>query len=465
MRREHQPLLRNQLLRWLLVPLALLLTADAFISYWIALDFSRRAYDRSLIEIAHEISLHLRPSTGQLELDMPEAARRVLLSDPSDKIHFGIFADDGSPVAGEAIAGPNGKIQKGPRGETLYNAAVDAEPVRVVELRVEADPAAGRPGATVRVAETDSKRKELAREILFSVVAPQVLLILLAGSIVWAGVARGLSPLMRLQRAIASRSPDDRSPVAVADIPGEVRPLLQSINTLLERLGNVLTLQTRFVADAAHQLKTPVAALQAQIELAVRQDDTVQMRESLRILQQGLERLSRIVSQLLSLARNEPDAATSVRLTPMDLNALALEVASNWVSHALGRKIDLGFDGAASAVIIDGDRSRLRELLDNLLDNAIRYSKEGGRVTLRVTAGPRPTLCVTDDGPSIPAHERERVFERFHRLLGTSRDGSGLGLAIAWEIARIHGAEITLADDSDGIGNAFSVSFPPARQS
>jgi two-component system, OmpR family, sensor histidine kinase TctE len=457
-------MLRQQLLVWLLVPLALLLCADAYVSYRIALRFARDAYDRSLIEIAHEIALHLRVDGGRLALEMPEPARRVLLNDPNDRIYFGITGTDGAFVAGDRVPAPNGTIAKGPRAEALYNAELHGEAVRVVQMQMDEDRARGRPAAIVRVAETEGKRRELAREILASVVVPQLLLILLAGSIVWMGVSRGLSPLMRLQRAVASRPPHDRSPVAVTEVPGEVRPLLDSINELLQRLDSVLTLQNRFVADAAHQLKTPVAALQAQIELALRLDDPAQLRASIEILQGGLDRLSRLVSQLLSLARNEPDAAATIRLDTLDLNALALEVASRWVPEALKRAIDLGFEAAQGPVLIEGDAERLGELLDNLLDNAIRYSKQNGRVTVQVGSEPLPAVCVNDDGPSIPPQERQRVFERFHRLLGTARDGSGLGLAIAREIARIHGAEITLADDTDGIGNTFCVRFPRARR-
>lgn len=459
--RPEAPLLRRQLLVWLLVPLALLLVADAFVSYWIALDFSRRAYDRSLIEIAHEVALHLRGIGGELALDMPEAARRVLLNDPDDRIFFSVVAPDGRLIAGVPIAAARGAVTRGPRAETLYDAQIGSEPVRVVELRTDVNPALTSSAALVRVAETEGKRQELTREILLSVIVPQVLLILFAGFIVQVGVARGLYPLRRLQRAIESRAPHDRSPVALTGVPGEVRPLLNSINGLLASLDGLLSLQSRFIADAAHQLKTPVAALQAHVELISRQHDPAQVAEAMRVLEAGLARLSRLVSQLLSLARNEPEAASSVRLTPIDLNALALEAASSWAPEALAQGIDLGYEGSAAPVMISGDAGRLRELFDNLLDNAVRYSRTGGHVTVRVSASPRPTVYVNDDGPSIPPHERSRVFERFHRLLGSSRDGSGLGLAIAREIAHLHGAEIGLDDDLDGIGNTFSVAFPP----
>lgn len=456
----REPLLRTQLLTWLLVPLSLLLVADTFITYWVALSFSQRAYDRTLLEIAREVSLHVTGTNGALTFDMPQAAREVLFTDPSDTLYYEISGADGGLVAGEQIAAAGRPAASSPSGEAYYDGAVNGVPVRVVELQLTADAPSGRPPAVVRVAETKVKRDELTREILLSVFLPQVLLILIAGTIVWGGVVRGLGPLERVRQAVASRSHRERGPVAVSEVPGEVRPLIDALNGLLERLDHVLTLQGRFVADAAHQLKTPVAGLQAQMELTLRETDPDRIRESVSRLYSGLERLARLVSQLLSLARNEPDAVQRAALQPLDLNALALDAATSWVPEALNKRIDLGLEASESPVMIRGEPGRLRELFDNLLDNAVRYTPEGGRVTVRVARDPVPSVAVSDDGPAIPVHERARVFERFHRLLGSSRDGSGLGLAIALEIAHLHGADIALADDKDGTGNTFTVSFP-----
>jgi two-component system sensor histidine kinase TctE len=460
----RQPLLRSQLLVWLLVPLFLLLTADAFISYWIALSSAQRAYDRSLVEIARGVSLHLRAANGGLALDMPPDARRVLFTDPVDSIYFQVRGADGSVVAGDPIEPALRERVARHAPEAFYDGTMQGAPVRIVELEVAADPAAGRPPAVVRVAETEGKRNALAREILLNVLAPQVLLILIAGIVVWVGVVRGLAPLERLQRAVAQRSHLDRSPVVADDVPGEVSPLVRSINELLARLDSVLTLQNRFVSDAAHQLKTPIAALETRFELALREKDPERIQQAVQELYPALERLSRLVSQLLSLARNEPDAVLAVPMTPLDLNALALEVTAGWVPEALKQGVDLGLEGSVEPAMVVGNAGRLRELLDNLLDNAILYGGRagGGRVTVRVSAVPQPAVAVSDDGPGIPAHERERVFERFHRLLGSPGDGSGLGLAIAREIARIHGATLTLEEPAGSTGNTFTVAFLPA---
>jgi two-component system sensor histidine kinase TctE len=219
-------------------------------------------------------------------------------------------------------------------------------------------------------------------------------------------------------------------------------------------------MQSRFINDAAHQLKTPMAVLETQLEVAMREGDPAQMRQSLQKVQAGLVRLSRVITQILALARNEPEAVRKLIMEPVDLNALALEASTYWVPEALKKQIDMGYEGGDMPVLIEGSAARLRELCDNLIDNAIRYSRNGGRVTVRVTASPQPCVCVSDDSPTIPEEERGRIFERFHRLLGTAAEGSGLGLAIVKEIAQLHGARVYLQNDSDGVGNVFSVVFP-----
>ncbi len=452
-------LLRTQLLTRLLVPLALLLVADALVSYGIALSFAEKAYDRSLVEIARELVLQFHDSDGTVRRDLAEALGRVRRDDPLDRIYFEVGTIDGRTLFGDSIPGAR-NARKPDALELVYDHDIDGTPIRVVELSVAGTASSATP-IWVRVAETTRKRQGMAREIVASVVLPQILLILIAGAVVWTGVVRGLSPLQRLQGQIAARSHLDLSPVLEERVPGEVRPLVHSINQLMQHLDKVLTLQNRFIADAAHQLKTPVAGLAAQMELLMRETDPARRREATGKVYVGVERLSRLVSQLLALARNEPEAIRSVAFQPIDLNALALEASADWVPESLKRQIDLGFEGLERPVFVNGEAARLRELLDNLLDNAIRYSRDGGRVTVRMGDSPQPSVSISDDGPRIPEGERARVFERFHRLLGHSNDGTGLGLAIALEIARMHGAEIRLQDDADGVGNTFIVSFPP----
>ena len=447
--------LRAQLLRWVLVPLSLLLVLDAAGSWWFASRLADRVYDGELMEIARELVLHVRRDGPQPAVDLEPDAERTLLLDQVDTVYYAIRGPGGTLLAGSAAL----PVHEGRTSTATYAGTIGGEPVRIAEIRT----ANGtQVPVVVQVAETLRKRGTLTREILLDVILPQLVLIVIAGVLVWLGVARGLAPLRTLQSAVAARSHLDLSPVDGSDVPSEVDPLLQSVNDLMARLDEVLTFQNRFIADAAHQLRTPVAGLKASIEVALREEDPAQARRSLAHLYTAVERMSRLVAQLLTLARNEPNTVRKLDLAEIDLSRLALETTMDWVPEAYKKDIDLGFEGAQGPASIRGDAGRLRELINNLLDNAIRYSRNGGKVTVRVFDRPVPRVAISDDGPTIPLAERERIFERFHRLLGDHASGSGLGLAIVREIATLHEATISLDDDADGVGNTFTVAFPAA---
>jgi len=451
--RSRSRTLRSQLLRWLLIPLTLLFLADAFGSYVVARHLADRVYDGELLEIARELTLHVRAGGAMPRFDLEKDAERTLLLDQYDQVHYVVRNHDGTRIAGDADIPPPKRAGSAP---AFYDSALAGEPIRVVQLATAPDGAAP---VSVAVAETRVKRHGLVNAIMIGVILPQLLLIVIAGIVLWAGVARGLAPLSHLQRAVAARSHLDLSPVSVPGVPGEVHPLLLAINDLMARLDEILAYQSRFIADAAHQLRTPVAGLKAHVEVALREEDPTQAKQSIAHLYTGVERMSRLVAQLLSLARNEPTTVRKLELAPLDLSKLAFDVTMEWVPEAYRKNVDLGFEGVEPHATIHGDATRLTELINNLLDNAIRYSRDDGRVTVRVASQP-PRVSVSDDGPLIPVDERERVFERFHRLLGTHADGSGLGLAIVQEIATLHGARIALSEDADGLGNTFTVTFP-----
>lgn len=449
-----EPRLSRKLLAWLLGPLALLLVLDTAAAWWSALRHADAAYDRALHEMAREVVLQVQ---GSGATSSPPAARP--LREGGDRRFFRVAGADGTLVAGDAaLPAPPASSGADPQ---FYDGAVDGVPVRIVATHLLLPGRDDAAPVLVQVAETRGERRRLAWELFASVLWPQLLLVAITGLVVWFGVSRGLAPLQRLGAQLAERSHLDLGPMPLAGVPAEVRPLVEEVNGLMARLARTFDFQNRFVADAAHQLKTPVSGLKAQIELALRESDPQRVRHSLAQLSTSVDRLSRLVRQLLSLARNEPGALDTVDLQPLDLHAFALEVSMDWVPHAIERNIDLGYEGAGAPLVIAADRDRLRELINNLIDNAIRYSESGGRVTVRTAAGDRNDvqLSISDDGPRIPVEERARVFERFHRLLGTPEDGSGLGLAIVSEIATLHRARITLEEDSDGIGNTFSVWF------
>ena len=457
---ERRTTLRGKLLRWLLIPMSLLFLLDAAGSYVLATRLADRVYDGELMEIARELVLHAKRDGAKIAFDLEADAERTLLLDQYDKVYYTVRTPDGTLVAGDADLSEQDHARS---GTAFYDSEIGGARIRVAQLRTDADPDARGPAVVVQVAETLTKRRTLMREMLIGIILPQLALILVAGILVWAGVARGFIPLRQLQQAVAARSHLDLSPVVAERVPGEIHPLLQSINDLMARLDEVLTFQNRFIADAAHQLRTPVAGLKAHIEVALREEDPALTRQSLAHLYTGVERMSRLVAQLLSLARNEPATVKKLELAPVDLSKLVFGVTMDWVPEAYKKNIDLGFEGAERHAVIKGDSTRLTELVNNLLDNAIRYSRHGGRVTVRVGPEPTPRLSISDDGPTIPVGERQRVFERFHRLLGSHSDGSGLGLAIVHEIATLHSATITLDDDADGVGNTFIVSFPAVR--
>jgi two-component system sensor histidine kinase TctE len=268
--------------------------------------------------------------------------------------------------------------------------------------------------------------------------------------------------LQRLQSAISTRSHLDLSPLDESESLEEVRPLIHAINDLMQRLSHVLDAQNRFIADAAHQLRTPLAGLKAQIELIVRGNDPSAFENDMLTLRASTDRLTRLVNQLLALARNEPAADRVSARQALDINQLASTLTMARVPEALKKNIDLGYESQGAPGMINGDASRLKDLIDNLIDNAIRYTQPDGRITVSVSNDSRITLMVTDNGPGIPVDQRERVFERFYSVLGNGADGSGLGLAIVREIARMHGAQVNIGNGPDDTGTRISVVFQPS---
>lgn len=456
--------LRNQLLLWLLIPLGLVWLIGAAVTYQIARNFSNIAYDRSLFESTRALATQVKVLNHRVVLDLPQAALDLMQSDQYDHISFQIKDMSGSLITGDPGI-PDPRTEPGLAGLPIfYTTMSHGRRVRVAALYLHLMGETHRHDVWVKVAETLVKREDMAREILADVVLPQLILILMAAVSVWVGVRKGLSPLQRVQRAISSRSHRDLSPVDEQDAPDEVRPLLHAINDFMGRLGKVLTMQRRFIADAAHQLRTPLAGLKTQTELALRQTDPDSLHRALRQIALSAERTARLANQLLSLARTEPEAAHQREFSPLDLATLARCTTSDWVPTAIQKNIDLGFEGPeGQEVKVLGDAFLLGEMLANLLDNAIRYTPEGGRVTVHLSGGLRPILTVEDTGPGIPPEEREHVFERFYRILGSNTDGSGLGLAIVREIALIHQARIELGSPDHGSGTRILVQFPALK--
>jgi two-component system, OmpR family, sensor kinase len=315
-----------------------------------------------------------------------------------------------------------------------------------------------RQGSTVvQVAQPMSARRAVAADTALKTVMPLLLLFPFVGALVWVTVSQGLSPVKRVAREVQARDAGALTPIPDAGLPQEIQPLTHALNDLLARLDLALGAQRAFTADAAHELRTPLAALKLQIQLAERARDEAGRKAAFAELEQGFERTMRLVQQLLTLARQEPGAAP-VRREDVDLAALARHVVTELAAMAQARKIDLGL-GDTAAAHVQGDPDALRILLKNVLENAIRYTPEGGKVDVSTGAeGQSVSLRVRDTGPGIPQPELARVFDRFYRVPGTGAEGSGLGLAIVKQIADAHRATVALRNTGSGL--LAEITFP-----
>lgn len=455
--------IRRQLLCWLLIPIMTLWVVGAAITYILAIDFANNAYDNALLDSARAVSSRLAFTKDKIKVDLPPAAQDILKWNEKDDFFFQVLTAKGKLLSGDdSMPAPVwSDLSKEP---VFRDEKIGTHDVRIVSIEV---PIPNRPNndfIVIQVAETLQGREDLMDNIILGVVLPQLVLICLAALAVWFGVARGLRPLRELQGAVASRSPSDLRLLPADTAPKEVKPLVNAINQLLTRVSEDREAQKRFVANAAHQLRTPLAGLKTQSELAERNSDPQELRQTLRHIRKSADRATRLVHQLLSLARVEPGAFKNTRCEPVDLNSVARDATTELVPQALQKHIDLGFEGMRGARRIMGDPQTLYEMASNLIENAILYTQQGGKVTVRVEQDDGLRLVVEDNGPGIVESERERVFERFYRALGNDVDGSGLGLAIVREIAESHEAYVELKNGPDGIGTAAVVHFSQTSQ-
>ncbi len=452
--------LRNHLMNWLFTPLFVLWIFSTAAGYMATLNYANQPYDLALIERARALAGELKLGS-QAGVENIPAASKLQVAETGDKTFYTVSTSGGRVIAG------NVRLPRPPaflvsKNEPVFSdGELKGEKIRMVSLRYFHAPADPSGFVLLQMAETVGKRQALTRGILGNIVIPQLLLIILAGGAVWYALGRGLMPLEHLRQEVAQRSRDDVSLLDENKAPVEVRPLIEAVNDLLQRLKLVMEAQKRFSADAAHQLRTPFAGLKTQAQLALREDDPARVQHALQQILTSAERCSHLVNQLLSLARNEPGGQAYSSFEMLDLNRLAQEATMLWVPEALRKNIDLGFEGSSQVVPVRGNPPGLQEMIGNLLDNAIRYTPSGGTVTLRTgyeEGG--AVLHVEDNGTGIPEEHRERVFERFYRILGSGQPGSGLGLAIVREVINLHGAEISLSAGANGHGTLIAVRFP-----
>ncbi|MEX3962457.1 sensor histidine kinase N-terminal domain-containing protein [Paraburkholderia sp. EG286B] len=456
----------GEILDWMLAPLLLLWPMSIAVTYLVAKSIANGPFDRALETDAYVLARQIQPVNGVAELTLPASTRDFLRADNVDSVFYQVLGSRGELIGGDRdMPLPHDDDRPPPglvefRDDTLHGIDIRVAYTTVEPKHPGADDRQGQP-VLVQVAETLDKRRQLANDIIKGVILPQFVILPLAILLVWFGLSRGLAPLHALQSNIRMRRPDDLSPLEARRAPPEIEPLVTSFNDLLTRLEQNMELQKRFIADAAHQMKTPLAGLRTQAELALRQNAPAEVHRSLEQIATSSEHAARLVTQLLALARAENRMSGQV-FTPVDVAYVARHAVRDWVQPALAKQMDLGYEGpetacdseeddgeAAARIEVDGNPVMLREMLSNLIDNAIRYTPAGGRITVRVRPEPAAGavhLEVEDTGMGIPSAERERVLERFYRILGRDGEGSGLGLAIVREIATMHGGTLAIED-------------------
>ncbi len=481
---RQQRSLFGEILDWMLAPLLVLWPMSVVLTWLVAQGIANHPFDRELAARARALAQDVARERGT---DLQAAGRPFavpastaeLLRD--SELVFQVRGPHGELRAGDpALPLPPDDDPATPGEMHFRDARLGDTPVRVASLWVggQAREAPLAEAPLVQVAETFDGRSRLAGEIVKGVLLPQFVVLPLAVLLVWLALARGIASLSDLQQRIRRRDSDDLSPIDEQLAPDEVAPLVRAINDLLTRLDRSMRSQKNFLADAAHQLKTPLAGLRTQAEFAGRQidaghHDPQALKKTLQQIARSSERAAHMVNQLLAMARAENRAQLVLR-ERVEVARLATETVQDFVPRALAKRIDLGYEGPAgvdgagapAGAWVLGHAVLLGELIRNLVDNALHYTPSGGTVTVRVAddkAAGTVVLQVEDSGPGIAAAERERVFEPFYRSLGTEVDGSGLGLAIVREIARQHRAEVAIDDAGNGAaapGTLVTVRLP-----
>lgn len=461
---SEQRSLFGEILDWMLAPLLLLWPLSIALTFVVARSLADAPFDRTLVSHANVLLQQIRIEQDRAVVRNSHRLRELLPAGSEETITYQILTADGELLAGDpAIPMPSLYDFPAPGQIKRRTDSFRGDEVRVAYtyLDVPDDREAISFPVLVQIAETVEGRTALANEIIKGVIFPQFLILPLVVGLVWFALRRGLSPLEELQERLRERRPDDFSPIDRRGVPEEISPLVDAFNDLLGRLDSNIAVQKRFVADAAHQMKTPLAGLRTQAELAIRETDPDELRNTLQRIVTSSDRTAHLINQLLSLARME-NLRDATPLEAVDLAPLSRAVAGDWVAEAIRRNIDFGFESDDSPAPVAGNPMLLREMLNNLIDNALRYTPAAGRVTVRLSTGDGGvSLSVEDTGPGIPPPERALVFERFYRVLGSAGDGSGLGLPIVREIAEQHDATVSIADAGEAVaGTRITVRFP-----
>ena len=441
--------------RWALVlrlagPVLLLTLLAGVSAYTVARHFTDGVLDQWLHDSAISLANRVHWNEREVSVDLPDGVREMLEWDLVDRVFYEVVSVKGDRIAGNVYL-PAPPRAMTANAELFYNGNVHGTRVRVLALALSAGD--GR-SVIVKVAETQQKRSSLAWQLLWISVAVSLLFALISATLIWGGIGRGIASMenavraMRLRDASAKLVPIEVPPTT----PVELIPLVEQINRLIEDVTASHRVTERFVVNAAHQLRTPVAALRVGLETATRERDPQRRSEAIEDAVQVVAHMSRVLHQLLTLARADEKGVHPPSEARADIDRIAREEVERRLDDAVALDIDLGYEGPSAPVNVAADSGLVREALANLLDNALLHGASGGHVTVGVRAGDAPELFVEDRGPGIPAAERERIGDRFYRVPGTPGEGSGLGLSIVNEIARLYGGRLVLESGTNGVG-------------
>ncbi len=456
----NNPSIRRQTLAFILIPLSVSLVLGTLFAFLMAHSLASNIHDRVLLNSASAVEARLRWGQTAGNVEILPSAQAVISRNATTKTYVQVLRLDGKRLAGDAAISAPGELSSRKRF-SFRDSKLRDDQVRVVLLRA-TNPGNEHETVLIQVAETLEERDCLAWILALSITVPQVLFAALAAAAVWFGIDRALYSLKKLQQAIGERHKDDLAALVFVEVPAEVRPLVESINDLLQRLRAESETQRRFVANAAHQLRIPLVNLSSHTSQSKLDMFDSEARYALQQIANGVSSMRHLVDRLISMAKAEPILECDLPHQRVDLNFVASDSAAGFVQQAVAKRIDLTFLSAGYPAYVSGNRDALLDLADNLIENAILYTQRGGAITVRVSNGNGVRLTVEDNGPGIPQDQRQKIFEPFYRVATTDTPGSGLGLAVVREIAAAHNAKISLLDSVYHKGTVIDVAFEAA---
>lgn len=448
--------LKTLLLLLVAGPLLLLMLVESAISYLISMQSTKLLFDRWLLNSVHSMSKEVHVERDRLQFTADRSFLEVFEWDELDEVYFQVATPDGEIIAGtEQLPLPPPEGLDG--GPLFRDLRLDGKNVRAVSLFTNADNGLA---AVVTIAETLVRRQTMTADLLRDVLISKALLLVAVLLLIATAFDRGLKPLIRLGRAIGQRSPRDLTLIDVGQVPTEVRGLVENSNQLLSRIDTAISAREQFIGNIAHQIRTPLAGMKLQAQLAQDETDPEKVHEALLRISHAADHMAHVNSQLMKLARAEAAFGRGLRTERVDLSEIVEHCCADNAQLAHERGIHLVMRLPEQKLFLDGEFTLLAEMVRNLVENAVKYGSENGHVWVELTETFNGvTLVVEDDGPGISQNDWPQIFDRFFRPVDSSGDGCGLGLAIVREIALAHGASVQIQDRKAGSGARFVVHF------